>query len=158
MGRMKRLPRPLIKIKRLSRRKKMVLLNREVKKYVRWKWERDKMATILETTINFNTLKITADPQIDIDYIRSMSTVSIYDRNYRIPIEENIFEDSVPIRSDVMHNLNNLNIDDKSEGTCNVNTSQQDIGSDILQKTSFLQINDNNEPNIYDRIRNIVMS
>lgn len=155
MGKIKRLPRPFIKIKRLSRKKKMILLNLEVKKYVRWKW--DKMH-ILEATINFNTLKITADPQMDIDYVRSMSTVSIYDHNYRSPIQENIFEDSVNIRFDMMHNLNHLSIADENEDNYNVNTPQQDIGSDILQKTSFLHISDRNEPNIYDRIRNIVMS
>lgn len=154
MGKMKKLSRPFIKIKRLSRRKKIILLSHEVKKYVRWKWERDKMHTTLEATINFNTLKITADPQMDMDFVRSMSTVSIYDRNYRSSIQENIFEDSIHIRSDVMHDLNNLSIDDENEG--NVNISQQDIGSDILQKTSFLHISDINEPNLYDRIRNIM--
>ncbi|TGZ43790.1 uncharacterized protein [Temnothorax longispinosus] len=160
MGKMKKLPRPFIKNKRLSRRKKMILLNHEIKKYAHWKWEQDKMHANLEATINFNMLKITADPQMDpqIDYVRSMSLMSIYDRNYRNPIQENIFEDSVHITFDVMHNLSNLSIDDGSEGTCNVNTPQQDIGSDILQKTSFLHISDCNEPNIYDRIRNIVMS
>ncbi|XP_077271232.1 uncharacterized protein LOC143902318 [Temnothorax americanus] len=158
MGKMKKLPRPFIKIKRLSRRKKMILLSREIKKYAHSKWEQDKMHANLEATTNFNMLKITADPQMDIDYVRSMSLVSIYDRNYRNPIQENISEDSVYIRFDVMHNLSNLSIDDGSEGTCNVNTPQQDIGSDILQKTSFLHISDSNEPNIYDRIRNIVMS
>ncbi|XP_071557270.1 uncharacterized protein [Temnothorax nylanderi] len=158
MGKMKKLPRPFIKIKRLSRRKKKILLSYEIKKYAHWKWEQDKMHANLEATINFNMLKITADPQMDIDYVRSMSLVSIYDRNYRNPIQENISEDSVHIRFDVMHNLSNLSIDDGSEGTCNVNTPQQDIGSDFLQKTSFLHISDSNESNIYDRIRNIVMS
>lgn len=156
MGKMKRLPRPFIKIKRLSRKKKMIL-SHEVKKYERWKWERHKMHTILEATININALKITADLQMDIDYVRSMSMVSLYDHNYRNPRQENISEDSVHIRPDVMHNLSNLSIDDESEGVYDINTPQQDIGSDILQKTSFLHISDNNEPNIYDRIRNIVM-
>jgi len=155
MGKMKRLPRLFIKIKRLSRRRKMILLGREVKKYLRWK--QDKMHAILEATINFETLKITADPQVDIDYIKSMSVMSIYDRNYRSPIQENISEDSVHFKPDVTDNLSNLSINDESEGNCNVNMLQQDIGSDILQKTSFLYISDNNEPNIYDRIRNIVM-
>jgi len=155
MGKMKRLPRLFIKIKRLSRRRKMILLGREVKKYLRWK--QDKMHAILEATINFETLKITADPQVDINYIKSMSVMSIYDRNYRSPIQENISEDSVHFKPDVTHNLSNLSINDESEGNCNVNMLQQDIGSDILQKTSFLYISDNNEPNIYDRIRNIVM-
>lgn len=155
---MKRIPRPFIKIKRLSRRKKTILLGHEVKKYVRWKLEQDKMHATLETTINFRTLKIVADPQVDIDYVKSMSTVSIYDRNYRSPVQENISEDSVHIRPDVTHELNNLSICDESEDNCNINVPQQDVGSDILQKTSFLYISDNNEPNIYDRIRNIIMS
>ncbi|XP_012525979.1 uncharacterized protein LOC105830871 [Monomorium pharaonis] len=158
MGKIKRIPRPFIKIKRLSRRKKMILLAREAKTYVRWKWEWDKMHSTLEATINFGTLKITADPQIDIDYVRRMSIVSIYDRNYRNPTQENISEDSVHIRPDVTHKLDNLNVGDESEGICNVNTSQQDIESDILQRTSVLYIRDSNEPNIYDRIKNIIMS
>ncbi|XP_011865674.1 PREDICTED: uncharacterized protein LOC105560831 [Vollenhovia emeryi] len=155
MGKTKRLPRPFIKIKRLSRRKK-IILSCEVKKCVRWKRERDKMPAISEATINFNTLKIVADPQMDIDYIRSISLMSIYDRNYRGPVQESTSEDPVHIRSVVMHNLSNLSIDE-NEGTYNANTPQQDIGSEILQKTSFLRISDINEPNIYDRIRNIVV-
>lgn len=158
MGKIKRMPRPFIKIKRLSRRKKTMLLGHEIKKYVRWKLEQDKMHA-LETTINFRMLKIVADPQVDIDYVKSMSTVSIYDHNYRNPIQENISEDSVHIRPDVTHKLNNLSIIcDESEDNCNINVPQQDVESDILQKTSFLYISDNNEPNIYDRIKNIIMS
>lgn len=155
MGKVKKLPKPFVKIKRLSRRKKMILLG-EVKKHVRWKWERDMHAN-LKAAINFETLKITADPQIDIDYVKSMSAVSIYDCDYRTPTQENISEDSVHIRPDIMHKLGDLSINDETEGNCNVNAPQQDIGADILQKTFFLHINDNNEPNIYDRIRNIVM-
>ncbi|KAL0103147.1 hypothetical protein PUN28_017462 [Cardiocondyla obscurior] len=156
MGKMKRLPRPVIKIKRLSRKKKMILQSNEVKKYVRWKWERHKMHAILDTAMHLNTLKITADPQIDIDFVREMSTVSIYDHDYRTPIQE-MPEDSVYVRSDVMRELNNLNIDHESEDNCNINIPQQDIESDILQKTSILYISDNNEPNMYDRISNIIL-
>ncbi|KYN05393.1 hypothetical protein ALC62_03678 [Cyphomyrmex costatus] len=143
MGKLKRIPKPFIKIKRLSRKRKMILLAQEAKKYVRWKWEQNKMHAKLEATINFETLKITADPQVDIDYVRGMSVVSIYDRNYRSPIQENISEDSVHIRPDTMRQLNNLNISDESEDSYNVNAQQQDIESDVLQKTSFLYIRDN---------------
>ncbi|XP_012063518.1 PREDICTED: uncharacterized protein LOC105626835 [Atta cephalotes] len=156
MGKLKRIPKPFIKIKRLSRKRKVIPLDQEIKKHVRWKGKRE-MHAKLEATINFETLKITADPQVDVDYIKSMSIMSIYDRNYRSPLQENIFEDSMHIRSDMTHELNNLSIIDESEDDYIVNAPQRNIGSDILQKTSFLYISDNSEPNIYDRIRNIVM-
>ncbi|KYQ52086.1 hypothetical protein ALC60_08700 [Trachymyrmex zeteki] len=141
MGKLKRIPKPFIKIKRLSRKRKVIPLGQEIKKHVCWKWERE-MHAKLEATINFETLKITADPQVDIDYVKSMSIMSIYDRNYRNPIQENISEDSVRIRSDMTHELNNLSIIE-SEDNCILNECQRDIGSDILQKTSFLYISDN---------------
>ncbi|KAL6263492.1 hypothetical protein P5V15_006283 [Pogonomyrmex californicus] len=158
MGKMKRILRPFIKIKRLSRRKKMILLGREVKKHIHCKWKQNVMHAILEATINFKTLKIIADPQLDIDYVKRMSTMSIYDRNYRNPVQENISEDFVRARPDVTHKLNNLSLDDESNDNYNVNAPQQDIGLDILQKTFFLYIRDKSEPDIYDGIRNIVMS
>ncbi|XP_018374469.1 PREDICTED: uncharacterized protein LOC108768516 [Trachymyrmex cornetzi] len=156
MGKLKRIPKPFIKIKRLLRKKKVIPLGQEIKKRVRWKGERE-MHAKLEATINFETLKITADSLVDVDYTKSMSIMSIYDRNYRNPIQESISEDSVHIRSDMTHELNNLSIIDESEDDYIVNAPQRNIGSDILQKTSFLYISDNSEPNIYDRIRNIVM-
>ncbi|KYM75690.1 hypothetical protein ALC53_13753 [Atta colombica] len=142
MGKLKRIPKPFIKIKRLSRKRKVIPLDQEIKKHVRWKGKRE-MHAKLEATINFETLKITADPQVDVDYIKSMSIMSIYDRNYRSPLQENIFEDSMYIRSDMTHELNNLSIIDESEDDCIVNAPQRNIGSDILQKTSFLYISDN---------------
>ncbi|KAL6420210.1 hypothetical protein ACFW04_013827 [Cataglyphis niger] len=159
MGKMKRILRPFIKIKRLSRRKKLILLGREIEKHIRWKWKRDKMHTILETiaTVNFNTLKITTDPDIDMDYIKAMSTVSIYDHNYRNPGQENISEVSIHIRPDVVRKLSNLDINDENETNCNANP-QQDIGYDILQQTSYLRISDHNEPDINERIKNIIVS
>ncbi|XP_018338553.1 PREDICTED: uncharacterized protein LOC108746343 [Trachymyrmex septentrionalis] len=154
MGKLKRIPKPFIKIKRLLRKRKLIPLDQEIKKHVRWKGERE-MHAKLEATINFETLKIIADPQVDVDYIKNMSIMSIYDRNYRSPMQENISEDSMHIRSNMTHELNS--IVDESEDDCTVNTPQGNIGSDILQKTSFLYISDKSEPNIYDRIRNIVM-
>ncbi|XP_011060239.1 PREDICTED: uncharacterized protein LOC105149489 [Acromyrmex echinatior] len=155
MGKLKRIPKPFIKIKRLLRKRTIIPLGQEIKKHIRWKGERE-MHTKL-ATINFETLKITADPQVDVDYIKSMSIMSIYDRNYRSPTQENISEDSMHIRSDMTHELNDLNIIDESENDCIVNMPQQNIGSDILQKTSFLYISDNSEPNMYDRMKNIVI-
>lgn len=158
MGKTKRIPRPFIKIKRLSRRKKLNLLGREIKKHMRWRWERDKMHATLETiaTINLNTLRIAADPDIDMDFIRGMSSVSIYDHNYRSPVQENISE--VYIRPDVMCKLDNLDIADENEADCNVNAPQQDIDCDILQQTSYLRIREHNEPDLNERIRNIMVS
>lgn len=138
----------------------MILLGREIKKHIRWRWERDKMHATLEAiaTINLNALRITADPEIYIDCIRGMSTVSIYDHNYRSPIPENISEISVHIRPDVMRKFKNLDISDENEANIDANVPQQDIGYDILQQTSFLRISDNNEPDINERIRNIIVS
>ncbi|XP_070154984.1 uncharacterized protein [Polyergus mexicanus] len=158
MGKMKRILRPLIKIKRLSRRKKLILLGREIEKHIRW--ERDKMQTTLKAiaTVNLNTLRITANSDIDMDYIKAMSTVSIYDHNYRSPVQENISEVSIHIRPDVIHKLSNLDISDENETDCNANAPQQDIGYNILQQTSYLRISDNNEPDINERIKNIIVS
>lgn len=160
MGKMKRIPRPFIKIKRLSRRKKMILLGQEIKKYLRRKWERDKIRSILEAiaTVDFKALKITADPEIDIDYVKKISTISIYDHIYRNPVQENISEDSIFVRPDVMHQFRNLGINDENERNCNVNSSHRDAVFDVSQKTFYLHISDNNEPDISDRIKNIVVS
>ncbi|XP_072749678.1 uncharacterized protein [Anoplolepis gracilipes] len=161
MGKMKRIPRPFIKIKRLSRRKKMILVGREIKKHMRWRWERDKMHATLEAIamINLNTLRITTDSGIDyMDYIKGMSTISIYDHNYRSPTRENISEVTVHIRPDVTRKLSNLDISDENEANCNANPPQQDIGYDILEQTSYLRISDNNELDINERIKNIIVS
>lgn len=160
MGKIKRIPRPFVKIKRLSRRKKMLQLGCEIKKELRWRWEQHKMDATLEAigTININALRISADPDIDMEYIKGMSTLSIYDRNYRNPIQENISEVSMYIRPDVMRKLNNLDISDENEANYNANTPQQDIEYDMLQQTSYLRISDINEPDINERIRNIIVS
>lgn len=139
----------------------MILLGHEIKKHVRWKRERDKMNSNLATiaTINLNALSITTDPEIYMDFIgRAMSTVSIYDSNYRNPIRENISEVSVHIRPDVIRKLNNLDISDENETTSDANPPQRNIESDILQQTSSLRISDINEPDINERIKNIIVS
>lgn len=138
----------------------MILLGCEIKKDIRRRWEQDKMHATLEAiaTININTLRISTGPDIDMDYIKDMSTLSIYDRNYRNPIQENISEISMYIRPDVMRKLSNLNISDENEANYNANTPQQDIGYDMLQQISYLRIGDINEPDINERIRNIILS
>lgn len=159
---MKVIQRPFVKIKRLSGRRKTILLRREIETHLRRKWERDKMHAILESvaTINFKTLRITADPTIDVDYVKGMSAVSIYGHNYRRPMRENISEDSVHIRPDVTRKLGDLTIGDENGGDCkcDVSASQRHVEIDILQKTSSLRVSDRSEPSINDRVRNIVLS
>lgn len=139
----------------------MILLGCGIKKYIRRRWEQDRMhfATLEAiATININALRISADPDLDMDYIKGMSTLSIYDRNYRNPMQENISEVSMYIRPDVMRKLSNLDISDESEANYNANTPQRDIGYDVLQQISYLRIGDINEPDINERIRNIIVS
>lgn len=157
MGKMKRIPRPFIKIKRLSRRKRNILLGREIKKYVQQKWEREKIHSILEAiaTVNFKALKITGSSEID--HVKKISAISIYGHIYRNPVQENIFEDSIHVRPDVMRQLRNLDISDKNEENCNMNASHRDVVFDVSQKTFYLHINDSNEPDISDGIKNIVV-
>lgn len=157
---MKTAQRPFIKVNKLKRlSKKKRVMERVIRThFLRRKWERDKkMHAVLESTVNFRALKITADPKIDVDYVRGMSTVSLYGHDYRNRTEENIAESSVHIRPDVTYRLSKLDINE-DEGDCNVSAPQQDVELDVLQKTSRLLINDNNEQNIYDRIKNIVVS
>lgn len=156
---MKTVKKPYVKIKRLSRRRKIVLLYREIKTYVWQQLKRDKLYTTLNIVniININALKITADPEIDVDYVKSMSAISIYGHDYRYPIEEKVFESSVYIRPDVMCKLSNLNINDEDEENLNT-TSEQVIEHDILQSTSCLRISDKDERNIYERLKSIVVS
>lgn len=61
-------------------------------------------------SINLNRLKIQSDPKVDINYVKRMSTLNVYDTNYRHSIAENISEDTVQYCPDLTQKLDELKI------------------------------------------------
>lgn len=103
-----------IKLKRKSRLKRKILRERWINKQRRHQESRDTKKIEENTTdvnsISLDVLKIKPDPTIDIDYVKGMSTLTVYDKSYRNVKVENILEDSVEFRPDVTQKLNSLRI------------------------------------------------
>lgn len=87
---------------------------------------------------SMKALKLRSDPEIDVDFTKKMSALSIYGHNFRNSVNINISENSVHARPDVIFKLNNLNINDEHEEECNVNISQQDIDINVSRGISCL--------------------
>ncbi|KAH0948117.1 hypothetical protein HN011_011974 [Eciton burchellii] len=129
------------KTKRLSR-KKRTIKNYKIKQRKKWKSKEIHFGLDTIDTIDIKALKISENREVDIDYVKGMSAISLYGHNYRDLIQEDIFEE-VSIRFNIIHKLSNLDINNKGEESCNVHISQQNIGFDIIQSTSCLFIKDN---------------
>ncbi|XP_015173326.1 PREDICTED: selenocysteine insertion sequence-binding protein 2-like isoform X2 [Polistes dominula] len=101
--------------------------------------------------INFNSLKIKSDPKIDIDYVKRMSTLNIYDKDYRHSIGENISEDTVQHRPDLTQKFDQLNISNvQNEHICispneNSTFAVNDLGVSLNSNLSF---NDENNVDV----------
>nr|XP_050844593.1 selenocysteine insertion sequence-binding protein 2-like isoform X1 [Vespula vulgaris] len=147
-----------IKFKKPSKLKRTITLERL--NNMKIKYEDDinirkiKENVINVNSINFNNLKIKSDPEVDIDYVKLMSTLTVYDRDYRNTIVENISEDSVQFRPDLTQKLDELkisNVKDKNISTApyrNAYDSTNDLN--ILQRNLSLTDEDNVDikPNI----------
>lgn len=141
----------IVKIKRLSKQQKTFRLSRKLKK---------KLQRGLDLDLQFfwNTLKIKADPTIDINFTKGMSALSLYSHNFQTSVSENISESSVYFRPDVIFKLSNLNISDKDEEECKASVSQQDKEISISQEISCLRISDINLKSLYDKLWNLNLS
>nr|KAF7434902.1 hypothetical protein H0235_003093 [Vespula pensylvanica] len=147
-----------IKFKKPSKLKRTITLERL--NNMKIKYEDDinsrkiKQNVINVNSINFNNLKIKSDPEVDIDYVKLMSTLTVYDRDYRNTIVENISEDSVQFRPDLTQKLEGLkisNVKDKNISTApyrNAYDSTNDLN--VLQRNLSLTNEDNVDikPNI----------
>ncbi|CAK9824574.1 Selenocysteine insertion sequence-binding protein 2-like [Anthophora retusa] len=94
------------KDKKISKLKRIILFNRDMKAQInirkREAFERGKVEAVCRDVdaINFNALKITADPEIDVDYTRGMCTMTLYGNDYRVRNEINISDDTLCHRPD----------------------------------------------------------
>ncbi|XP_060824823.1 uncharacterized protein LOC132911843 [Bombus pascuorum] len=145
------------KNKKPSKLKRLILLNRNMKAQInidkREAFERKKMEAICRDvdTMNFNALKITADPETNIDYVRNMWTMTLYDKDHRNVNEINISDNTLSHRPDVIGRINNLGIQGRGLTNSlvgrNSRTNFSDlvndiIENDIVKQTLSLRIED----------------
>ncbi|KAL2720154.1 selenocysteine insertion sequence-binding protein 2-like isoform X1 [Vespula squamosa] len=108
-----------IKFKKPSKLKRTIALERWNNMKMKFQDDIDsrkiKENVINVNSINFNNLKIKSGPEVDIDYVKLMSTLTVYDRDYRNNIVENISEDSVQFRPDLTQKLDELKISDEKD-------------------------------------------
>lgn len=143
------------KDKKPSKLKRIILLNRNMKAQInnekREEFERKKVEAICRDvdTIDFNALKISAEPEID--YVRNMWTMALYDKNYRNINDINISDNTLCHRPDVIERINDLGIQGMQltnrlvKGNNRTNFSHfitDIIENDIVKQTLSLQIND----------------
>lgn len=150
------------KEKKPSRLKKIILVNRDMRAQIniqkREAFEQAKMEAVCRDVdaINFNALKITADPEIDIDYVRSLCTMSLYDKSYRNTSELNIFDDTLSHRLDIIEKINNLKIKGRqlTNGSSNSTSCPQlkteTIENDIIEQTLSLHIKEDIKQEVRD--------
>lgn len=102
-------------------------------------FERKKMEAIYRDvdTMNFNALKITADPETNIDYVRNMWAMTLYDKDHRNVNEINISDNTLSHRPDVIGRISNLGIQGRRLTNRfvgrNSRTNFSDLVSDIIE-------------------------
>ncbi|XP_031847314.2 uncharacterized protein LOC116433400 isoform X1 [Nomia melanderi] len=158
---------PIAKQKKPTKLRRISLCNRNMKVQInlqkREAFERAKMEAICKDVddIDFNTLKITADPEIDADYVKSMCAMTLYSKDYRLRNEENVIENSVYYRPDVIQKINDLHIQNRPTintltNSCRRNPFQignDEIENDIVNHTLSLQIKDDIKQEIKQEIK-----
>lgn len=133
------------KPKDYSRLKQIILINRDIKANMR-KLESEQMdVATKEINDNFDALKISTGSEPDVNYIKRLSELSLYDKNYRNPKQENITDGSVQDRPDITDKFNKLFIK-KTQEKPPINW-QNPVEMcvdecDIAEKTRRLKIND----------------
>ncbi|KAF3429237.1 hypothetical protein E2986_00727 [Frieseomelitta varia] len=151
------------KNKKPSKVKKIILLNRNMKAQINVEkkeiFECKKMEAICKDvdTINFNALKITTDPETDVDCIKNMWTMTLYGKNYRNINEINISDNTLSHRSDVIGKINDLGIQGRqltnklvarNNRTHFSNFISDIIENDIAKQTRSLHIKEDVKPEV----------
>ncbi|KZC12447.1 PREDICTED: uncharacterized protein LOC107190513 [Dufourea novaeangliae] len=149
-----------------SKLKRAILFSRDMKVQInvqkREAFEQAKMQAICKDVdaINFNALKITSDPEMD--YVKRMCTMTLYSKDYRQRNAQNISDNSVCYRPDIIDKINTLHIQRKSIlNTLTGNSSSYNpfqfnnstVENDIAQKTRSLQIKDDIKEEIKQEIK-----
>lgn len=158
----------IAKNKRLSRLKKLILLHdpKRINAEKREEFElRKKEAICREVdTINFNALKITPDPGIDVNYVRNMCTMTLYDKNYRTMNEIGISDDIVCHRPDMIQKISKLKIQGGRLANRLIESSNPSefshldidvIENDIIKQTLSLKIEDGIKQEVLPQITEI---
>ncbi|XP_076296040.1 uncharacterized protein LOC143216653 [Lasioglossum baleicum] len=158
---------PISKDKKPSKLKRIILCNRDMRVQInvqkREEFERGKVHAICKDVdaIDFNSLRITADPEIDVDCVNRMCTMTLYNKDYRERSEESTSETSVYYRPDIIRKTSDLRIRKRStlntsianSGRCNPFQVNDDvIEDDIVNQTLSLAIKDDIKQEIKQEI------
>lgn len=140
---LKRVNMCISEIRKSSKLKKLILLHRNMKAQInidkREAFERKKMEAIYRDVdaMNFDALKITANPETNIDYIRNMWAMTLYDKDHRNVNEISISDNTLSHRPDVIGKINNLGIQGRPLTNRlvgrNNRTNFSDLVSDIVE-------------------------
>ncbi|KAG7190658.1 hypothetical protein KM043_006739 [Ampulex compressa] len=144
------------KARGLTPLKRIILLERDAKAHINigkrelFEYQKMEASTRDVNSIDFGSLKITADPQIDSDYVRRMSELTFYGTDYRTLNEQNILDSLVLQKSDILAGFNNLHIGRKMQRNnmigfdrnCAEETKNV-LENEILPSTVSLRIDDN---------------
>lgn len=128
-----------VNLKRLSKEKEVLRMVQGFNEII------PRNVTAEQLFLLMKTLTLRPDPKIDVDFSKKMSALSIYSHSFRNSVNENMSEDSVYARPDVIFKLDNLNISDEHEEECNVNASQQDVDISVSRGVSCLYISNTNK-------------
>ncbi|XP_017891498.1 uncharacterized protein LOC108631841 [Ceratina calcarata] len=144
-----------MKDKRVLKLKRLTLVHNTKRMYTekREEFERKKRKAICRDvdTINFNALKITPDPEIDVNYVKNMCTMTLHDKNYRAVKVIGISGDTACHRPGMIQKINNLRIREgrlANRSIENANPSDFShldidvIENDIVKQTLSLRIED----------------
>ncbi|XP_076650331.1 uncharacterized protein LOC143357682 [Halictus rubicundus] len=158
---------PISKDKKPSKLKRVILSNRYMRVQInvqkREEFERAKLQAICKDVdaIDFDSLSITADPEIDVDCVNHMCTMTLYDKDYREKNEENMSETSVDYRPDIIRKIRDCHIRNRptlntlmaNNGRCNTfQINDDEFEDDIVNQTLSLEIKDDIKQEIKQEI------
>ncbi|XP_033341025.2 uncharacterized protein LOC117229008 [Megalopta genalis] len=158
---------PISKDKKPSKLKRIILCNRDMKVQInvqkREEFERAKVKAICKDVdaINFNSLKITADREIDVNCVNHMCTMTLYDNDYRLKNEQNISDSSVYYRPDIIKKISDLRIQNRPMISTLIETNDRrnpfqindDVENDIVKQTLSLQIKEDIKQEIKQEVQ-----
>lgn len=134
----------LAKAKRPSKLRQLIITER--KKQKKLQHEIKKKEPVIDVyELNIGSLKIVPDPDLDLDYGKTLKGLNLIGNEYRDPINDSLVDEIVENRKDISQRLENLLINANDE----INVIEDDLRHDIAN----IEIN---EVNIQEGILNDV--